>query len=95
MADAPVSEIPAVADRRALRLAIMRALLAVTLLLWSIPGGRTYNVRGGIQLYFSIASHNNAVLVLTLADPSHHNLLFEPSSRFVEFLGISRQLAST
>ena len=40
---------------------------------------------GGLQLGVSIVSHNNAVLFLTLADPTRHNLLFQPSSRFVAF----------
>ena len=85
MAEAPVSATPKVAARRARWLAIMRARLAATLLTWDLPGGRLYDGGGGLQLGVTIASHNNAVLFLTLAEPPRHNLVFQTSSRFAAF----------
>ena len=95
MADAPVLETPEVAALRALRLAIMCACLEANLLPWLLPGGRMYDGGGGLQLGVTIASHNNAVLFLTLADPPRQDLLFHPSSHFLEFYGSPRQSAST
>ena len=87
MADAPVSAIADVADRRARRLAIFLVHLAATLFLVGNNGG------GGLQLGVSTCLViTNAVLglLLLLAAPPRHNLLSHPAGRFNAFCGNSK-----
>ena len=72
MVEAPVSATPAVADWQALRLAIMCARLAVTLLLWLFLGGRKYDVGvGQLGLKIKLRYYVTLLKHLAVVPPRH------------------------